>query len=228
MEDQTNTLDTSTPNESSEAPVEATPEAEGNVDVEAGESKGDALYAGKYTSIDELEKAYGEAQKKITDVTSKSSEKYNALVNRIAQDQGVPVDDVLNVIKEEMTKEPTAEDELKSLRDEVKEMKFRESHQEAKEHIDLIRNTAKSKDLTLEEAYREPAIKRVLELEQELRQFKEGTSVVHTNKKVASDKNEYHDNMDKFKSTPRNGEGRRKVLNELLRQKGVLFEKDRG
>jgi hypothetical protein len=138
-------------------------------------SEGGETMAGKFKSVEELEKAYLEAQKTLTQTSQKAkkaeelettNKKLNAIVGKIADEQGVTVDTVLQALNEEVGDDsPTVEDEVKALKKQLAERTFIDEHPEVKDNLDLIKSVATSKGITLEEAVEDPAIKRVLDLQ---------------------------------------------------------------
>lgn len=175
--------------------------SEGQADGQAVESQGtetpqepseggDAV-AGKFKSVEDLEKAYLEAQSSLTKANQKAkaaeglevtNKKLNTLVSKIADEQGVTVDTVLSALNEEVgDTSPTVEDEVKTLKQKIAERDFIDEHPEVKDNLDLVRSVATSKGISLEEATQDPAIKRVLELQSKASQ----PSVVESTNKLA-------------------------------------------
>lgn len=183
------------------APDEAVGTAEGQANDEAvnsqpESSQGGELIAGKFKTQEELEKAYQEAQKALTEKSQKIKEtektltqKLNTIVSKIADEQGLSVDQVLNYVQEEADDNGTTiESEVRELKTKLAERDLIDAYPEAKENIDLIRSVASSKGITLEEALEEPSIKRVLELSKK----SAIPSVVESTNKIARDDSERH------------------------------------
>lgn len=146
--------------------------------------------AGKFNSVEELEKAYLEAQKALTQSSQKAKKadeleganrKLNTLVSKIAEEQGVTVDQVLSILNDVDDSGPTVDDKVAQLEKKLAERDFIDSHPDIKENLDIIRSVADAKGLTLEEALEEPSIKRIIELQSKPSR----PSVVETTNKLA-------------------------------------------
>lgn len=184
---------------------------ESQASQDAEPSNGGETVAGKFKSPEELEKAYLELEKtntktsqQLKEAEKKANQKLNSFVGKIAEAQGVTVDEVLSALNDDTEDASnTVEDKVTQLERKLAERDFIDEHPEVKDNLDLVRSVASSKGISLEEATQDPAIKRVLELQAKASQ----PSVVESTNKLA-----------------RNDAGRADKLKRL--RTGNLSEKD--
>lgn len=174
------------------------------------------LLVGKFKSADDLVKGYKELETKIGELGVKAKDAEKAKVFELE----------LNQIKAQIAKQgieleiekPKENDEIKELSKKFERSEFLRKNESAESFLDLIEPLAATKyGGNLAEAFNDPSIQKVIELDKKAKAKKEGTSVIETNKKIIPDGNTYAETFKKAIKGQTN-EG----WVEVLKQKGVL------
>lgn len=175
----------------------------------------------KFKDDESWKKSYLELEKKLPELSKSAKdaetyrEKFNKLTSVLASEQNVSVDEIVKAIDEKFTAKPDTNNEVQILKSQLAELTFTAEYPEAKANLDLIKAYAKDKGLTLTEAYADPAIQRIVDLDKAAKKEKDGTSVIETNKRTVAEKGQYEEAYSKWRKLPQ-GEAKSKALQELL------------
>lgn len=196
-------------------------EGTGSVNSAGSSAPSQDLILGKFKTTEDLIKAYQEAEKKITEISSDNSRKYKEEWDRIARLASFEsADELLRAVKREIEMEDNEgykREDLGQLNKFETEI-FLLKHKEAQPVLAELKSLAKAEGISLEEAWNKSEILREAAKRASENQ---GTKYVNTNQRISGSSTRLREKFAEVKRNPTSERAKEELVGEFLREAGL-------